>query len=368
MNLLVDPWLPFKRRDGSQEYLPVTAMVDPDIVDLALPRADFQGAAYQFLIGLLQTAMAPEDKSEWVEWYQTPPSAEACLEMLEKWAPAFVLDSDGPAFMQDRDALAEEKATDIAALLIDSPGASTVKNNTDHFVKSGRVERLCLDCAAMALFTLQINAPAGGKGHRTGLRGGGPLTTLVMPADSTSSLWHRLWLNVLDTEDWDYERPDRSDAKVFPWLGETKVSDKGQGTYPDDVHTLHPYWAMPRRMRLNIEPAPCDCDLCGRHSEHTVSSLRTRNYGFNYDGPWTHPLTPYRFDPKKPEQLPYSRKAQTDGLGYRHWEALTMEDKKAFCLRGWCSTMWSSVTQRMTWMWRCRWLPACGHSAMTWTT
>ncbi|MBG13145.1 MAG: type I-E CRISPR-associated protein Cse1/CasA [Alcanivorax sp.] len=328
MNLLVDPWLPFRRRDGSQEYLPVTAMVDPDIVDLALPRADFQGAAYQFLIGLLQTTMAPEDKSEWVEWYQTPPSAEACLEILEKWAPAFVLDSDGPAFMQDRDALAEEKATDIAALLIDSPGASTIKNNTDHFVKAGRVEHLCLDCAAIALFTLQINAPSGGKGHRTGLRGGGPLTTLVMPADSTSSLWHRLWLNVLDTESWTYERPGPSDAKVFAWLGETKVSDKGQGTYPDDVHTLHPYWAMPRRMRLNIEPAPCDCDLCGRHSEHTASSLRTRNYGFNYDGPWTHPLTPYRFDPKKPEQLPYSRKAQTDGLGYRHWEALTMEDKK----------------------------------------
>ena len=77
MNLLTSPWLPFKRRDGSQEFLPVTAMVDPDIVDLALPRADFQGAAYQFLVGLLQTAMAPEDKSEWVEWYQTPLSAEA---------------------------------------------------------------------------------------------------------------------------------------------------------------------------------------------------------------------------------------------------------------------------------------------------
>ncbi|MGB2336100.1 MAG: type I-E CRISPR-associated protein Cse1/CasA, partial [Alcanivorax sp.] len=78
MNLLTDPWLPFKRRDGSQEYLPVTAMVDPDIIDLALPRADFQGAAYQFLIGLLQTAMAPEDKDEWVEMYQAPPSVESC--------------------------------------------------------------------------------------------------------------------------------------------------------------------------------------------------------------------------------------------------------------------------------------------------
>lgn len=327
MNLLTDPWLPFKRRDGSQEYLPVTAMVDRDIIDLALPRADFQGAAYQFLIGLLQTSMAPEDKEEWVGWYQNPPSFQGCKKALERWTLAFELDNEGPAFMQDLDFLNREKLTDIAALLVDSPGASTIKNNTDHFVKAGRVEQLCLDCAALALFTLQINAPSGGKGHRTGLRGGGPLTTLVMPADTNSTLWHRLWLNIQDTNQWTYDSPNPSDNAIFPWLGKTKVSDQGQGTYPEEVHPLHAYWAMPRRMRLNIKAAACQCDLCGRQSEYSVSSLRTRNYGFNYDGPWTHPLTPYRSDPKKPEQLPYSRKAQTDGLSYRHWEALTMKDE-----------------------------------------
>ncbi|WKT61205.1 type I-E CRISPR-associated protein Cse1/CasA [Microbulbifer thermotolerans] len=328
MNLLIAPWLPFRRRDGSQEYLPVTAMVDPEIIDLALPREDFQGAAYQFLIGLLQTAMAPEDKEEWVRLYQTPPSIDELREVLEKWQPAFELDSDGPAFMQDFDLLAEEKNTDIAALLIDSPGAATVKNNTDHFVKAGRVERLCPDCAALALFTLQINAPSGGKGYRTGLRGGGPLTTLIMPVDTGCTLWQRLWLNVLDTDGWNYDAPSNSDPRVFPWLGQTKVSDKGQGTFPEEMHPLHPYWAMPRRIRLNIRSSACRCDLCGRNSEKTVSSLRARNYGFNYDGPWIHPLTPYRRDPKKPEQLPYSRKAQADGLGYRYWEALTIKDEE----------------------------------------
>lgn len=328
MNLLIDPWLPFQHRDGSQKYLPATAMADPDVVDLAMPRADFQGAAYQFLIGLLQTTMAPEDKEEWVELYQTPPSTGDFRKVFEKLRAAFELDVDGPAFMQDLDPLAGEKSTDIAALLIDSPGASTIKNNTDHFVKAGRVKQLCLDCAAIALFTLQINAPAGGKGYRTGLRGGGPLTTLVMPTDPASSLWHRLWLNVLDTDSWVYEKPSDPDATIFPWMGITRVSDKGQITYPEEMHPLHPYWAMPRRARLNFEQVACHCDLCGRERETTVTSLRTRNYGFNYDGPWTHPLTPYRFDPKKPEQLPYSRKAQTDGLGYRQWEALSMKDEK----------------------------------------
>ena len=74
MNLLLDPWLPFERTGGSLEYLPVTSMVSPDVIGLALPRADFQGAAYQFLIGLLQTAFAPSDIDQWMKYYENPPS------------------------------------------------------------------------------------------------------------------------------------------------------------------------------------------------------------------------------------------------------------------------------------------------------
>nr|WP_231886596.1 type I-E CRISPR-associated protein Cse1/CasA [Methylomonas methanica] len=61
--------------------------------------------------------------------------------------------------------------------------------------------QLCPSCAATALFTLQTNAPSGGVGHRVGLRGGGPLTTLVLPKASQTTLWQKLWLNVFNQED-----------------------------------------------------------------------------------------------------------------------------------------------------------------------
>lgn len=328
MNLLTDPWLPFKCKDGRLSYFPVTAIVDPNIVDLALPRADFQGAAYQFLIGLLQTAMAPDNKEGWVSQYETPPEKSDLEQAMSALLPAFEIDTEAAAFMQDRDLLAAEKTSTVAGLLIDSPGASTVKKNTDHFVKADRVEQLCECCAAMSLFTLQINAPSGGQGHRTGLRGGGPLTTLVMPGEAGASLWQRLWLNILDRTVWSYTDPAYTNSSLFPWLGDTRTSEKGQGTFPEDVHPLHVFWAAPRRIRMLFEDFDCRCDLCGRDSSRAVRSIRTRNYGSNYDGPWTHPLTPYRFDPKKPDQPPYSRKAQPDGLNYRHWEALVMTDEK----------------------------------------
>ena len=87
--------------------------------------------------------------------------------------------------MQDFSLKPEEAGLNsIAALLIESPGENALRNNSDHFRQARQVECLCPDCAAPALFTLQTNAPAGGVGYRTGLRGGGPLTTLCFVRNS----------------------------------------------------------------------------------------------------------------------------------------------------------------------------------------
>lgn len=326
MNLLTDSWLPFEKQGGSVEYLSLTRMSSPDIVDLSLLRADFQGAAYQFLIALLQTTFVPSDIDQWMEYYENPPSEPQLAEAFASSRPCFELNGSGPRFMQDFDELEGDATASVAGLLIDSPGASTVKNNTDHFVKDGRVESVCPQCAAIALFTMQINAPSGGKGYRTGLRGGGPLTTLLLPSDPSSTLWQKLWINVLESGLIDGADQTAAELNIYPWMVPTRTSEKGQTTLPNQVHPLHVYWAMPRRFRLDIESKEARCDLCGQETERSVRHIRARNYGNNYDGPWLHPLTPYRRDPKQPQQPPLSIKGQPGGLGYRHWESLVFED------------------------------------------
>ena len=67
------------------------------------------------------------------------------------------------------------------------------------------------------------------------------------------------------------------------------------------------------------------CSLCGDQSEQLTSHYITKNYGVNYDGPWLHPLTPYRKDPKNTKP-PLSLKGQQGGLGYRHWLGLILRD------------------------------------------
>ncbi|MGO3785530.1 type I-E CRISPR-associated protein Cse1/CasA [Pseudoalteromonas sp. KG3] len=324
MNILQNPWLPFKLIDGTEQVLPMSAICRNNVIDFALPRADFQGAAYQFAIGLLQTVFAPEDENEWIDCYEKPPSEQELQEAFKKVEHAFNVEGDGPLFMQDYDELATAKPTTVAGLLIEAPGANGLKLNTDHFIKRGIGEVMSLEMAVLALFTLQINAPSGGSGHRVGLRGGGPLTTLIMPSTAKSTLWHKLWLNIINLEHWRYPVPDFTDGSVFPWLAKTKTSEKkGSEIYQDDVHPLHMFWAMPRRIRLDVTSTEAVCKISGLFTQKTVSTYRTQNYGGNYSGTWSHPLTPYKWDPKKPDEEHLSAKGQPGGITYKIWELLS---------------------------------------------
>ena len=327
MNLIKDTWLPVLRENGPDKIAPwqISDTINP-VLEIAAPRPDFQGALYQFLIGLLQTCFTPEDHEDWLQYWDKMPTVEELKGRFEKVSSAFELENpSGPVFMQDFDLKAGEKKN-IAGLLIESPGGKTIKDNLDLFIKRGVIKQACASCAATGLFTLQTNAPSGGVGHRVGLRGGGPLTTLVVSVESTT-LWKNLWLNVLD-KGWIESSEIEVKSRVFPWMGPTRISDKGgKKTTPEDVDSLQMYWGMPRRIRMDfVEAEESRCDLCGDNATHFVENYQTQNYGTNYEGAWVHPLTPYRFDPKK-EKPPLSLKGQQGGLGYRHWLGVTMTDQ-----------------------------------------
>lgn len=320
MNLLDEPWMPVRLRNGAREWISPQRLSDPEVVAFDADRPDFNGALAQFAIGLLQSTTRVNSASEWRQGFKVPPSAAVLHEWFAAIEAAFVFDGDGPRFMQDRSLQAEE-FSDIGGLLIDSPGENTVKNNGDHFVKRDHVEALCPPCAALALLTLQINAPSGGAGHRTGLRGGGPLTTLIdVAASADRSLWHGLWLNVRERDSFLALSGDRTKTALhlrFPWLADITAIQKLDGeTAPVQVHPDHVFWAMPRRIRLDFEHVSVGaCDICARPSEHRLQRYATRNHGLNYKGAWEHPLSPY-YETKE-GWLPLH--PQPGGLGYRQW-------------------------------------------------
>jgi len=329
MNLISDQWMRVMCRDGTKEVIAPYQLTefsgDKAIVDVVAPRADLKGTLYQFLIGLVQTCFAPRDEDEWEEYWLEPPTSKVLQEAFEKHKAAFELDS----FMQDYD-LPEGEGKSISALYIEAPGGKTLKDNLDHFIKGGAIQNVDAYWAAISLFTLQINAPSGGVGHRVSVRGGGPLTTLLLPPESAekNSLWHRIWLNVLTQEEMEplvISSEHNKEADIFPWLAPTRTSEKKDGeTHPEHAHLYQMYWCMPRRIHLDIENATSGiCDITGQQSDQLISHFTTKNYGVNYSGNWRHPLTPYNVDPQKGA---FSIKAQPGGVTYRHWLGLVLDD------------------------------------------
>ncbi len=328
MDLTREKWLPVFLSDGKKTKISLYDLFDESVRDVAWPRPDFQGDGWKMLIGLLQCSIAPEDEDDWEEVWQEGIEPKRWTEALQTLSPALQFGEQKPAFLQSFDPLDSEYIS-VASLLIDAPGGNTLKLNKDHFIKRGCVERICPHCAVIALFSVQTNSPAGGAGYRVGMRGGGPLTTLVVPEDEARfPLWKKLWLNVLPQDN----LPGVAQFPlIFPWLAPTKTSEKpGNVVTPENAHPLQAYWGMPRRIELDFTHTEAGkCDLCGELNDSLLSQMRTKNYGVQYEG-WRHPFSPYRQALKDASAPWLALKGQPGGLSYKDWLGLIMEREDKF--------------------------------------
>jgi CRISPR system Cascade subunit CasA len=340
LNLLTDPWLPIIRRQTGRAIIRpaqiVESHIDDPVVAIDWPRPDFRIAALEFLVGLLATAFPPEDSNIWLDFWHDPPKPAELAAAFTPIAHAFVLDGNGPRFFQDLEDL-QSSAEPIERLLIEAPGDSTNGKNTDLLVHRGRVVSLGRSAAAMALYTFQSWAPAGGAGNRTGLRGGGPLVTMVMPG-TAPTLWQVLWANVPEHG----KAPTQDELKlVFPWLTSTLVSEGAVVVTPQNAHPMQCWWGMPRRIRLDFVTSvtSCPCDLTGEMDRVRVVSWRQRPRGANYAA-WgrQHPLTPHY--QQKPGSEWLAVHPQPGGIGYNHWLGLVLKSRDGTRLPAATVTKW----------------------------
>lgn len=348
MNLIDDKWIPVKTRSGGDRRIApwqiTEGLRDDPIVMVAPPRPDFAGALLEMLIGLLQVEAAPADMVGWDAWKRDPPSPEELRRSLARVSAYFNLDGEGPRFLQSFEPF-EGKEKPIAELIVDTPSSEAMKKNTDHFIKRGGISGLCPACTATALFAVNACSPAAGRNHRTSLRGGGPVTTLVVADPEREpehdTLWHLLWLNVLPRDYFEGSVRGNQDAtgeaSVYAWLAPTRTSEKGEVTTPLDMSAYHVFWGMPRRIRLDeTTRAEEVCDICRRRAL-LFTRFSVRHGGMNYDGGWVHPLTPHSV---AEDGAPDAFRMRRGGLGYRNWGALVTGERRekwrrepAICVR-----------------------------------
>lgn len=123
-SLLTTPWLPVRFKDGSTGKLAPVNLADENVMDIAATRADLQGAAWQFLLGLLQCSIAPKRYKNWEDIWFDGLHADVLHKALAPLEHAFQFGAESPSFMQDFEPLSGEKVS-IASLLPEIPGAQT---------------------------------------------------------------------------------------------------------------------------------------------------------------------------------------------------------------------------------------------------
>ncbi|MCB1190382.1 MAG: type I-E CRISPR-associated protein Cse1/CasA [Leptospiraceae bacterium] len=338
MNLLQDKWINVQRKNGEIEKIAPYQITDTfetnPIIEIVTPRPDFKGAMYQFLIGLFQTVCSPPSEEKWQDWFWEPPHPDELKKETDRVAFAFDLFGEKIRFMQDMNLYSEndeEKFKPIELLFIEAPDESKREKNLDFFVKKYQIQNTCGSCSALALITLQINAPEGGSGNYTSLRGGGPLTTLLKLDDEKHSLWQNIWINILSEN---YTKSKKSTGKnyeyVFPWVTDNYYKFKSHSkTTNQDLHFLSMYWSNSRRLYLNKLEENGKCDICSEHSDLLVNTYRAKNQGIDYGGGgWIHPLNPYYF--KKDKELGdtwFPHHPQPGGIVYSNWQSFTYGKK-----------------------------------------
>jgi len=256
------------------------------------------------------------------------PTPQRVREKFEVLSPNFNLCGDGYRSFQDI-SCRDQSSKPIESLIFGMPGENTYKLNRDLFCKRNTIQQLCPSCAAMALMALQVNGPKGGKGHRTGIRGGGPLTSIVLGR----SIPETIWLNTIPEDAFylglDDDRKDRC-QDIFPWMGPLRTSEggsEGLTTGITDVSQLQMFWPMPRRILLDTDTTrEGTCDICGEETSMAFTSMKTKPYGVSYDGSWRHVLTPYEKN-SKGDVLPVH--LQPGGITYQHWVGLVQNDRDA---------------------------------------
>ncbi|MGE3246937.1 MAG: type I-E CRISPR-associated protein Cse1/CasA [Beijerinckiaceae bacterium] len=318
-NLIQRAWIPVCSSEGERRWVAPADIVDlPDDFDIEWGRPEFRIATYELLIGIFAVALAARlrESEDWVALAETPPMRSELEALLAPLIPHFDLDGAGPRFLQDFDELKGE-ARPLDALLLDAPGDNTLKNGADIFAKRDRFPIFSRKAAAIALYAMQAFATSGGPGHRTSMRGGGPLTTLIVP--ERPSLWRRIAVNLPFLGDDPQKRPPDDPGLIFPWLKPTRVSKNDMITQMGlHAHYLQCFFGMPRRIRLIFAPndgcAPCA--ITGEIDDIVTFGLSMLPHGIRY-GVWRHPLSPYYR--AKPGEPPLPAHAQNGRAGYRDW-------------------------------------------------
>ena len=192
MNLLKDNWIPVKKGKEKIQLIKLRDLLCQEAEwQLCLNRDDMELAALQLIVCLVQVVFIPENKRQLLGRWQKPMTNKEYETGIQPFLDWFDLLHPEYPFMQIHGVKAAQ-ITPIQKLFVGLPEG----NNHAFFNRSDEYRQASLSNAAIFIFNQAMNSPSFGGGFKGSLRGGAPVTTLVVD----DSLRQTVWCNVLSSE------------------------------------------------------------------------------------------------------------------------------------------------------------------------
>lgn len=288
MDLLTAHWIPVRADGGTGKfrllsYEELLCSEDKEAeLRISLPRDDLELACLQLLICLTQVIFLPVDEKEW-RWRRMEPMTQEFF--ADKIAPFrdrdwFKLDHPTKPFMQTR-GLKVAEATPLQKLFIGLPEG----NNHAFFNEVGEVRRISPGSAAIALFNQASNCPSFGGGFKGSLRGGAPITTLVMGETLRETVWRNVVsLPLIKERLPDYEPDFTRDRPT--WV---HPITRGELIYSTQISLLRGLFWQPAHVELIPTTDHGTCDITGQNFDHGYEGFFSERFSYNLQGVWPHP-------------------------------------------------------------------------------
>jgi CRISPR system Cascade subunit CasA len=217
MNLLKDNWIPVQIGNEEVQLIKLQDLLClEEEWQICLNRDDMELATLQLLVCLVQVIFIPDNKRLLLERWQKPLTGEEYEMGIQPFLDWFDLLHPKYPFMQTRGVNAN-KTTPIQKLFVGLPEG----NNHTFFNRPDEYRQASLANAAVSVFNQAMNSPSFGGGFKGSLRGGAPVTTLIL--DDT--LRQTVWCNVLSMEFVDPLFPE-IENDVPTWVSPIKPKEK----------------------------------------------------------------------------------------------------------------------------------------------
>ncbi len=195
-NLLTEPWLPVVSIKGEKKFLSLNDFLKQahDLERFDFPLPGLETAVLRFLVAIVHIVGAPNDKSEWEDWYKRGKFEDTFITELQKYKDKLDLFSKTDPFLQEVE-FYDNTIKPVSKLIDSFPSG----NNSSHFgildLKKG-FDSICLhpSIAFPIMLYCFVGVLAGTDGDG-GLNGG---STPYYVSIHSNNIFKTIFLNVID--------------------------------------------------------------------------------------------------------------------------------------------------------------------------